>query len=135
MSIHEKIKKILIVDDDIDLLEQNKIIMEAKGFEVLTAESAKEGFETFKAEKPDACIVDLIMEHHDSGFVLCHKIKNTEEGKKIPVFILTSATYETGFKFTASTDEDKSWIKCDGILNKPVVVEELLSKLENFLQS
>jgi CheY-like chemotaxis protein len=76
--------------------------------------------------------VDLIMEQMDSGFVLTHRIKKTEHGKKIPVFILTSATYETGFKFSASTEEEKEWIKCDGILHKPVVVEELITKLENF---
>ncbi len=126
------IKKILIVDDDIDLLDQHKILMESKGFEVVTAESAEAGFQVFQKEKPDAVIVDLIMEEHDSGFILCHKIKRTELGKKIPVLILTSATYETGFKFDASTKEEKEWIKCDGFLNKPVVVHELLAKLEDF---
>lgn len=128
----EHIKKILLVDDDIDLLEQNKTLMSMKGFEVITAESASEGIIVFNREKPDAAIVDLIMEHKDSGFVLCHKIKGTDHGKNIPVFILTSATYDTGFKFSANTDEEKEWIKCDGILNKPVVIEELISKLENF---
>ncbi|MAT58722.1 MAG: response regulator [Ignavibacteriae bacterium] len=126
------IKKILIVDDDIDLLDQHKILMESKGFEVVTAESAEAGFQVFQKEKPDAVIVDLIMEEYDSGFILCHKIKRTELGKKIPVLILTSATYETGFKFDASTMEEKEWIKCDGFLNKPVVVHELLAKLEDF---
>jgi CheY-like chemotaxis protein len=132
MELKDKVKKILIVDDDLDLLEQNKIMMETKGFKVITAESGKEGFEVFQKEKPDAAIVDLIMEEMDSGFILCHKIKKTEYGKKIPVFMLTSATYETGFKFNSSTPEEKNWIKCDGFLNKPVVVEELLSKLENY---
>ncbi len=132
MSINEKIQKVLLVDDDIDLLEQNKMLLESKGFEVVTAESAVEGFETFKKIDPDACIVDLIMEEHDSGFVLVHRIKGTDHGKKIPVFILTSATYDTGFKFSASTEEEREWIKCDGILNKPVVIEDLVSKLENF---
>lgn len=126
------VKKILLVDDDIDLLEQNKLILESKGFQVVTGESGAEGWSLFQKEKPDACIVDLIMEQMDSGFVLTHRIKKTEHGKKIPVFILTSATYETGFKFSASTNEEKEWIKCDGILHKPVVVEELISKLENF---
>ncbi len=132
MEITEKFKKILLVDDDIDLLEQNKLLLEAKGFTVVTAESGEEGYNVFLNEKPDACIVDLIMEQHDSGFILCHRIKRTEHGKKIPVFMLTSATYETGFKFSSATDEEKEWIKCDGLLNKPVVVEELISKLENF---
>lgn len=128
----ENVKKILLVDDDIDLLEQNKTLLESKGFDVIIAESAEEGFKVFEKEKPDAAIIDLIMEQMDSGFILCYKIKRTEHGKKIPVFMLTSATYETGFKFSASSKEEKEWIKCDGILNKPVVVEELISKLENF---
>jgi CheY-like chemotaxis protein len=132
MTSYEKYKKILLVDDDIDLIEQNKILLESLGFKVVTAESAKEGFEIFMNEKPDAAILDLIMEKPDSGFVLAHKIKATEHGKKIPVFILTSATYDTGVKFSASTDEEKDWIKCDGILNKPVVVEDLIAKLEKF---
>ncbi|MDQ7816072.1 MAG: response regulator [Melioribacteraceae bacterium] len=128
----ENVKKILLVDDDIDLLEQNKTLLESKGFKIITAESAEDGFKVFEKEKPDAAIIDLIMEQMDSGFILCYKIKKTDHGKKIPVFMLTSATYETGFKFSASSKEEKEWIKCDGILNKPVVVEELISKLENF---
>ena len=97
-----------------------------------SAESGEEGYNTFITEKPNACVVDLIMEQHDSGFILCHRIKRTELGKQIPVFMLTSATYETGFKFSSATEEEKEWIKCDGLLNKPVVIEELISKLENF---
>ncbi len=130
--VTENVKKILLVDDDIDLLEQNKLLLESKGFEVITAENSEDGLKVFQKEKPDAAIIDLIMEQMDSGFVLCYKIKKTEHGKKIPVFMLTSATYETGFKFSSSSKEEKEWIKCDGIINKPVVIEDLLAKLENF---
>ena len=130
--VEERFKKILLVDDDIDLLEQNKLLLESKGFTVVTAESGEDGFKLFQKEKPDAAIVDLIMEQMDSGFILAYKIKKSEHGKKIPVFILTSATYETGFKFGASTPEEREWIKSDGILNKPVVVDELIAKLESF---
>lgn len=130
--IEEKFKKILLVDDDIDLLEQNKLLLESKGFTIVTADNGEDGFKVFQKEKPDAAIIDLIMEQMDSGFILSYKIKKTDHGKKIPVFILTSATYETGFKFSASSIEEKEWIKSDGILNKPVVVEELIAKLENF---
>jgi DNA-binding response OmpR family regulator len=125
-------KKILLVDDDLDLLEQNKILLESKGFRVVTAEGSKKGWEVFKQELPDAAIIDLIMEEHDSGFILSYKIKKDEHGKNIPVFILTSATYVTGFKFGASTEEEKEWIKCDGILNKPIMIDDLVNKLEGF---
>ena len=127
-------KKILLVDDDLDLLEQNKMLIESKGYEVITANSGKEGFEVFKKSKPDACVVDLIMEEHDSGFILCYRIKRDEYGKTIPVFILTSATYDTGFKFGASTSEEKEWIKADALLNKPVIIDEFVQKLEAFFE-
>lgn len=127
-------KKILLVDDDLDLLEQNKLLIESKGYEVITASSGKEGFEVFKKAKPDACVVDLIMEEHDSGFILCYRIKKDDYGKNIPVFILTSATYDTGFKFGASTAEEKEWIKADALLNKPVIIEEFVQKLEAYFE-
>jgi DNA-binding response OmpR family regulator len=135
MAIQDKVKKILLVDDDIDLLEQHKTILQAKGFKIVTAENVEDGWNTFKKEKPDAAVIDLIMEEHDSGFILCHRIKRDQYGKNIPVFILTSATYVTGFKFGASTSEEKEWIKADALLNKPIVEEELLKKLEAFYET
>lgn len=128
----DKKKKILLVDDDIDLLEQNKVLIESKGYEVITANSSAEGWEVFKKTKPDAAVIDLIMEEYDSGFVLCHRIKKDEHGKNIPVFILTSATYDTGFKFGASTSEEKEWINADELINKPVIIDEFVQKLETF---
>jgi DNA-binding response OmpR family regulator len=127
-------KKILLVDDDPDLLEENKILLESKGYKIITGESAKDGWEKFKTEKPDAAIIDLIMEEHDSGFILCHKIKSHTEGKNIPVFLLTSATYVTGFKFGSYTSEEKEWIKCDEIIIKPVVIDDLVMKIESYFK-
>ena len=125
-------KKILVVDDDIDLLEQSKLSFESKGYEVFTAENVDEGWQTFQKERPEAVVIDLIMEEHDSGFILSYKIKKDEYGKNIPVFILTSATYLTGYKFGVSTDEEKEWIYCDEIINKPAVTENLIEKIENY---
>ncbi len=125
-------KKILLVDDDVDLLEQSKVQIEAKGYSVVTAENSNEGWEKFKTEKPDAAVIDLMMEEHDSGFVLSYKIKKESYGKNIPVIVVTSAAYITGYKFDVSTGEEREWIKCDEILNKPVVIEELVQKLESY---
>jgi len=125
-------KKILIVDDDLDLLEQHKLLLESKGYQVFCADTTDNGWELFLQEKPDAAIIDLMMEEHDSGFILSYKIKSHEFGKNIPVFILTSATYVTGYKFEAKTDEEREWIKCDEIINKPVQVDQLVQKLEHY---
>jgi two-component system alkaline phosphatase synthesis response regulator PhoP len=126
-------KKILLVDDDLDLLEQNKILLESKGYSVVTADNMKDAWDTFKKEKPDVCVLDLIMEEHDTGFVLSHRIKRDEYGKTIPVFLLTSATYVTGMKFGAATGEEQEWINCDGWFDKPIQIDELTTKLEDTL--
>ena len=132
MTKDEQKKKILLVDDDIDLIEQNKLLLESRGYEVITADNSKKGWELFKSVKPYAAIIDLIMEEHDAGFILSYKLKKDAYGKNIPVFVLTSATYVTGFKFSASTPEEKEWIKCDEIINKPVVIDDLVQKIENY---
>lgn len=129
-----KNKKILLVDDDLDLLEQHKLLFESKGYLVVTADNSKDGFDLFKKEKPDAAVIDLIMEQHDSGFILCYKIKKEEHGKNIPVFMLTSATYDTGYKFSSATDEEKEWIKVDEIIHKPVMIDDLIEKIENYTE-
>jgi CheY-like chemotaxis protein len=126
-------KKILIVDDDLDLLDQHKMLLESRGYQVFSADTTDGGWELFLQEKPDAAIIDLMMEENDSGFILSFKIRNHEFGKNIPIFILTSATYVTGYKFEAKTDEEREWIKCDEIINKPVQIEQLVQKLEHYL--
>ncbi len=125
-------KKILYIDDDPDLVAQNKLLLESMNYHVYTAYSGKEGWDVYQQTKPDAVIIDLIMEEHDSGFILSYRIKKDVYGKTIPVFIVTSAAYLTGFKFGTSTEEEREWIKCDAILNKPVVLSELVQKLDEF---
>lgn len=131
MSEKEK-RRILLVDDDLDLLEQHKVLFESRGYNVVTADNSKKGWDLFKVEKPYAAVIDLIMEEHDAGFILSYRIKKDSYGKNIPVFVLTSATYVTGFKFSASTAEEKEWIKCDEIINKPVVIDDLVQKIEGY---
>jgi DNA-binding response OmpR family regulator len=125
-------KKILFVDDDPDLLEECKVLFESRGYNVSTAEDIESGWKVFQSEKPDAAVVGLIMEEYDRGFVLCYRIKKDSWGKNIPVFLLTAATYETGFKFSSSTTEEKEWIKCDEVINKPVSVDDLIGRIENY---
>ena len=124
--------KIMLVDDDPDILEQNKMMLEARGYQIVMADSSKEGWELFQRELPDVCILDLMMEEFDSGFVLAHKIKRTELGKKIPVFIVTAVTMATGFKFESDSEEEQEWIKTDAILNKPIQIEDVVERIERF---
>ena len=131
----EKKRKILIVDDDPDILSQLQLLLESAGYQVFVANNSRKAFEIFEAELPDAVATDLMMEEMDSGFMLTYQIKKTEHGRKIPVIILTSATYVTGYKFDAFTSEEKDWLKCDAILNKPINVEELIQKIDSYFEN
>lgn len=115
-------RTVLIVDDDADCLLQERIHMEALGFTVETAESRADAETRLKSLRPDLAIVDLMMEDMDSGFTLCHHIKQLDAD--IPVIIVTAVTSETGMLF----DKDQgagAWVKADAVLAKPVRPDQL----------
>jgi len=124
-------KTILIVDDDIDLLEQIKLQLLPLGYNVLTAESQAQAEQLLENHQPDLALVDLMMEHTDGGFALCHHIK--KKFPNTPVIIVTAVASETGLDFDAATDEERSWVKADALLAKPVRFEQLKKHVEQFL--
>ena len=67
--------RILIVDDDTDLLEGQKLFLEKNGYAVETAITIEEGLAKARETTPDMVIADLMMEHYDSGFVFCKKVR------------------------------------------------------------
>ena len=128
-----KKKRILAVDDDIDLLEQVVMELRSEGYEVTQAEGQKEA-EAALAEGgvPDLAVVDLMMENMDSGFILCHRIKGMNP--ETPVIIMTAVTAETGLDFDVTSAMEQSWIKADLVLDKPVRGEQLRSAVTRLLR-
>lgn len=125
-------KKVLVVDDDLDFLTQIQVNLKAAGFEVATAESQKQAEEYLAQNHPDVAVVDLMMEHPDAGFALSYHIKKKDP--TIPVILVTAVASETGLEFDASTDEERSWVKADAFLAKPVRFEQLLREINRFLE-
>lgn len=125
-------KKILVVDDDIDLLEQVKAVLEAAGYQVMAAESEKEAEQLLENERPALAVLDLMMENQDSGFVLSYKIKKKDP--TIPVIIVTAVTSQTGIHFDTSGPNEQSWIKADAILEKDIRYEQLLGEIKRLLK-
>ena len=122
--------KILVVEDDPDMMDQIKIYLESENYDVLPASSQKEAEPLIKPGKFSAAVLDLMMENPDSGFVLSHKIKKLDA--KIPVIIVTSVTRETGYYFDKARDP-KTWIKADAIIHKELRFEQLKSELKRLL--
>ncbi len=108
---------ILLVDDDHDFLTQMDVLLRGVGFETVLADSAASAWEQLQKRWVDLAVIDLMLEHTDSGFTLCHQIKARTE---TPIILVSSVVKQTGMEFDASTDEERSWIKAEVMLDKPV---------------
>jgi len=118
-------KKILVVDDETDILETVKMRLEANGYNVLTATNGNEGYKKAKTESPDLIILDLMLPGLD-GFQICRLLKFDENYQHIPIIMLTARSQE----------EDKMWgekVGADYYLTKPFKSQELLEKVKEFL--
>jgi CheY-like chemotaxis protein len=125
-------KTILVVDDDADFLLQMKTGLLKAGFTVLTADGQSAAEAILKTQKPDLAILDLMMEQMDGGFALAYHIK--KRNPRIPVILVTAVAHETGLEFDAATDEERSWVKADAFMAKPVRFEQLLREIARLLK-
>ena len=123
--------KVLLVDDDVDFIDLNKVVLEENGFEVVTAFSSREARDKVRFEQPDLIILDLMMEKHDSGFKFAQELKKDPVYKDIPVLMLTSVASETGTEF--SQELDGYWMKTDDFANKPLLHDELVRRVKMLL--
>ncbi|HAK95807.1 MAG TPA: response regulator [Planctomycetes bacterium] len=124
-------KRILIVDDDPDVVDQLTLALQGQGYEIVSAGSQAEAEETLLTVRPDLAIFDLMMEEKDSGFVLCHHMKKLYP--ETPVIMLTAVTAATGISFSAQSPEARSWIKADKVLDKPVRPEQIRVEVRKLL--
>jgi len=83
-------KRILIVDDDIDVITVVKAILTKEGYEVISAMNKEEGLEKLRNEKPALAILDVMMTTHYEGFELAREMLNSSEFKDIPFLIQSS---------------------------------------------
>lgn len=125
-------KKILLVDDDPDYLFQLTIALEDMGFEVIAAQTQQEAENIVDKMRPDLAILDLMMENQDTGFILCHLIKN--KYPDVPIIIASAVTAETGLLFDVESEDDRQWIKADLFLDKGIRTDQLHKEINKLLK-
>lgn len=124
--------KILIADDDQDIRDSLKAILETRQYTVITAANREEGMEKVKAEKPDLLILDVMMKTWQDGFEMSRELKKNSQFKNIPILMLTGIKKETGVSFDDAAG-DPTWCPVEGFLNKPVEPKILLEEVERLL--
>ncbi len=124
-------KKIMIIDDDIDLVEAMRITLETDDYEVIDAQEGQKGLEILKKEKPDLLILDVMMGTLDEGFHIAYQIRNDEEIKDIPILMITAVGAQTGFDFDKQRDQD--FLPVNEFIEKPVNPQILLDTVKRNL--
>ena len=125
-------KRILIIDDNPHFVKMNRTALEAAGYEVEAAYNAEEGFTKVEYGQPDAIVLDLMMERHDSGFKLAQRLKTHPVYRDIPVLMLTAVGEATGYRF--SMEEDGYWMNTDDFADKPLPPDQLIERLEKLIE-
>ncbi len=130
-------KKILIVDDDPDIVEAMRMVLEAQNFEVHSAINGTEGLRKIKQVTPDLVILDVMMDQLTEGFQVTYTLKNAAPGSeyapfaKIPILMLTAIGKETHMKFNPETDNE--FLPVEAFLEKPVQPKMLIEKVRSLL--
>jgi len=131
-------KKILMIDDDINLVNVVKMVLEAKEYLFFSAHSAVEGLEKIKECNPDLIILDVIMEDFVAGFRVVSELRTSGPDSefsayaKIPILMLTSVTTKTNVNFSEKVGT--ALLPVDAFIEKPVKPGRLLTKIGELLE-
>ena len=122
--------KILVVDDDPDLVESVTIMLESKGYEIIQAYGGFEGLEKAKKEAPDLIVLDVMMPDKD-GFKVCSELKGDPQYADIPIILLTAvASKISSTSYTARMGMET---EADDYVDKPVEASEIARRVEALL--
>ncbi len=118
-------KKILVVDDEPEIVLMVETRLQANGYEVISGNDGETALKMAKEENPDLIVLDVMMPS-PNGFQVCRTLKDSPEHKNIPIILLTAKV----------TDSDKFWgteSGADEYVTKPYNPEDLLEKIKKLL--
>jgi len=124
--------KILVIDDDPDIILSVRMALEAVNHEVISAPNGKEGVEMIKSEKPDLIILDVMMDTKTEGFQLALKLHNPDptsdffKFKDIPILMLTAIHSTTPLRF----EPDIDYLPVELFVDKPIDPDDLVNKVD-----
>ena len=119
--------KILIVDDDPDIVDAGRLVLEREGYQVESASNRAEGMKALDEVKPDLLILDVMMEEPDDGLRMAREIR--KGGNSLPIIMLTSVNAAMGLNI----DKDEEMVPVEEFQPKPVDPQTLIAKVKKLL--
>lgn len=129
--------KILIIDDDPDLVESIRITLEANNYQVFSAGNGTEGLKMVKEVNPDLIILDVMMDSITEGFQVSQKLRSRDpqsefkDYSQIPILMVTAVSQKMNMKF--SPDEDGDYLPVNEFIEKPIRLEALLERIKKLV--
>ena len=115
-------RKILVADDDYDIIASMVIVLKSRGHEIATAGSGEEALVKYAEFKPDIIFLDLMMEKFDSGVTVCKKIRETD--KDVKIYLISAV----GDKTSDLTEIHEMGF--NGSMSKPLTPDELMGLVD-----
>ncbi len=128
-----QMKKILVIDDDVQLVDMVKTLLESVGYEVYYAYQAKKGIEKARATTPDLILLDVMFAGPPGpdGFEVSRQLHKDPVLKNIPVIMLSGVRKALDLPFKFGPDE--TWMPVKAFIEKPVEPDTLLAEIEKVL--
>ncbi len=120
--------KILIVDDDPDMVEAGRIVLEREGHTVVGASNYADGLALLAETDPDLLILDVMMEEPDDGLRFARQTRR--QGNMLPILMVTSVNRAMGVQI----GKDKEMVPVDEFIEKPVDPATLVAKVNSLLE-
>jgi two-component system alkaline phosphatase synthesis response regulator PhoP len=124
--------KILIIDDDPDIVLSVRLTLESAGHTVAEASNGTTGMAAIKADRPDLIILDVMMDTNTEGFQMAMKLRNPDPSSEyaayrdIPILMLTAVHSTTPLRF----EPDIDYLPVELFVDKPIDPDDLMNKVE-----
>jgi len=130
-------KRILIIDDNPDIVANARIVLESKGYKVYDAQDGESGLEMVKKVRPHLIILDIMMKSETEGFHVAYKLRSPtpddemNEFRDVPILVVSSIHDKTAYRFDNAVGTE--WLPVDAFVDKPVSPEELIKRVEEMI--
>lgn len=120
----QQAKKILVVDDDLDILDALQLMLEDAGYEVTTTEKGEyaENLRDTNGGLPDVIVLDVLLSGKD-GRLICQKLKSQQETKHIPIIMISAHP---------NAKQSVAAVGADDFVAKPFDMDDLLAKIAKY---
>jgi CheY-like chemotaxis protein len=128
-------KKVLIIDDDRDMVDSLTMVLEGNGYGVDACFAASEAMDKVKSAKPDLIILDVMFpENSSEGFDLARKLHDDDVTQKIPIIMLSAINVRFNLGFS-DKDRDETWLPVLHFVEKPVMPDKLIKMVREVIGS